>query len=60
MTGNGSWCGGTTGKWFTIGTFTLDASTTPGGITNVQIMVVDQTHKGSVIVDCYRSASLCL
>jgi hypothetical protein len=56
----GSHCGGTTGKWFTIGTYTLDASSTPGGITDVELMVVDQTHAISAIIDCYRTASLCL
>lgn len=56
----GSYCGGSTGRWFSIGTFTLDGSWISGGITDVSIMVVDQTHAGSAIIDCYRSAALCL
>ncbi|MCP2326137.1 hypothetical protein HDA40_004644 [Hamadaea flava] len=56
----GERCGGTTGKWFTFDSFTLDGSNVSGGITLVQVDVFDKTHAGSGTVDCYRSAALCL
>jgi hypothetical protein len=57
--GTGLYCGGTTGKWFTIGDFTLDGSGVYGGITSVTVVVVDYYHQISGYADCLKVASTC-
>ncbi|MEV6964861.1 hypothetical protein AB0M47_07055 [Hamadaea sp. NPDC051192] len=47
-------CGGSTGKWFTLGNVPLDASAVPGGIDEVYIVAADATHGSSGWADCFR------
>jgi len=57
---SGYYCGGTTGKWVSIGDVTLDGSDYSGGITEVDIIVWDVTHDGWGFAQCYRANSTCI
>jgi hypothetical protein len=45
--------------WVSYGDVSLDGSGVSGGITEVLVMVDDDTHRGSGFADCFRSASSC-
>ncbi|WP_144127663.1 hypothetical protein [Catellatospora sichuanensis] len=56
---SGSYCGGSTGKWFTVGNVPLDGSAYSGGITEVYIVVFDETHSGQGWALCARASFAC-
>ncbi|WP_163509877.1 hypothetical protein [Fodinicola acaciae] len=51
------YCGGYDGRWFIVGTITMDGSQVSGGITRITIKVFDDTHRISNSTYCYRSSS---
>lgn len=55
----GTVCGGSTGKWYTVGDRTLDGSAYTGGITSVLVGAVDYTHGIHGWTSCLRSNSYC-
>ena len=57
--GSANYCGGTTGRWFTIGTIPLDGSAVSGGITEVDVDVFDVSHEGRGYAWCDRASFAC-
>ncbi|MEO3779226.1 hypothetical protein ABGB16_20745 [Micromonospora sp. B11E3] len=53
------YCGGSTGKWFTVGNIALDGSQVSGGITQVRVYVFDHYHDGTGYAYCGRTSSAC-
>ncbi|GAA3755229.1 hypothetical protein GCM10022225_44990 [Plantactinospora mayteni] len=53
------YCGGATGRWFTVGNIALDGSQVSGGITQVRVYVLDASHDGQGYAYCNKASSAC-